>query len=127
MLRCGRCGRNYYGRTRISKKDNYYTCSSKRITNHNCGNRSLNIDILDDIIWNKFIGNGELTKLIELHYSNINTSDIVVEIQAEIKAFESKFIRTCFTLFSSVSIIKFKSFNCVFSLSFSSIYEILLL
>ena len=90
LLRCGRCGRNYYGRTRISKKDNYYTCSSKRITNHNCGNRSLNIDILDDIIWNKFIGNGELTKLIELHYSNINTSDIVVEIQAEIKAFESK-------------------------------------
>jgi len=90
LLRCGRCGRNYYGRTRVSKKDNYYTCSSKRITNHNCGNRSLNIDILDDIIWNKFIGNGELTKLIELHYSNINTSDIVVEIQTEIKAFESK-------------------------------------
>ena len=90
LLRCGRCGRNYYGRTRISKKDNYYTCSSKRITNHNCGNRSLNIDILDDIIWNKFIGNGELTKLIELHYSNINSNDIVVEIQAEIKAFESK-------------------------------------
>lgn len=90
LLRCGRCGRNYYGRTRISKKDNYYTCSSKRITNHNCGNRSLNIDILDDIIWNKFIGNGELTKLIESHFSNLNTSDILVEIQTEIKAFESK-------------------------------------
>lgn len=90
LLRCGRCGRNYYGRTRVSKKDNYYTCSSKRITNFNCGNRSLNIDILDEIIWNKFIGNGKLTKLIELHYSNINTSDIVVEIKAEIKSFESK-------------------------------------
>ena len=90
LLRCGRCGRNYYGRTRISKKDNYYTCSSKRIANHNCGNRSLNIDILDEIIWNKFIGNGKLTKLIELHYSNINTNDIVVEIQTEIKEFESK-------------------------------------
>lgn len=90
LLRCGRCGRNYYGRTRISKKDNYYTCSSKRILNHNCGNRSLNIDILDDIIWNKFIGNGELTKLIESHFSNLNTSDILVEIQTEIKAFESK-------------------------------------
>jgi len=90
LLRCGRCGRNYYGRTRVSKKDNYYTCSSKRILNHNCGNRSLNIDILDDIIWSKFIGNGELTKLIKLHYSNINSSDIVVEIQAEIKAFENK-------------------------------------
>ena len=90
LLRCGRCSRNYYGRTRVSKKDNYYTCSSKRITDNNCGNRSLNIDILDDIIWNKFIGNGELTKLIESHFSNINTSDIVVEINAEIKTFESK-------------------------------------
>jgi DNA invertase Pin-like site-specific DNA recombinase len=90
LLRCGRCGRNYYGRTRVTKKDNYYTCSSKRITNHNCGNRSLNIDILDEIIWSKFIGNGELTKLIEVHYSNINTSDIVDEIQAEIKVFERK-------------------------------------
>lgn len=90
LLRCGRCGRNYYGRTRVSKKDNYYTCSSKRIVNHNCGNRSLNIDILDEIIWNKFVGNGELTKLIESHFSNLNTSDIVVEIQTEIKAFESK-------------------------------------
>ncbi len=89
LLRCGRCGRNYYGRTRISKKDNYYTCSSKRILNHNCGNRSLNIDILDEIIWNKFVGDGQLTKLIESHFSNLNTSDIVVEIQTEIKAFES--------------------------------------
>jgi DNA invertase Pin-like site-specific DNA recombinase len=90
LLRCGRCGRNYYGRTRISNKDNYYTCSSKRITNFNCGNRSLNIGILDDIIWNKFIGNGELTKLIQSHYGSINTNDIVDEIKAEIKEFESK-------------------------------------
>ena len=90
LLRCGRCGRNYYGRTRISKKDNYYMCSSKRRGELNCGNRSLNIEILDDIIWNKFIGNGELTKLIESHYSNINTNDIVDEIKAEIKEFESK-------------------------------------
>ena len=90
LLRCGRCGRNYYGRTRISKKDNYYMCSSKRRGELNCGNRSLNIQILDDIIWNKFIGNGELTKLIESHYSNINTNDILVEIQAEIKILNNK-------------------------------------
>lgn len=88
LLRCGRCGRNYYGRTRVSKKDNYYTCSSKRILNHNCGNRSLNIGILDEIVWNKFVGNGQLTKLIESHFSNLNTSDILVEIQTEIKAIE---------------------------------------
>ena len=90
LLRCGRCGRNYYGKTREGKKDNFYMCSSKRKNETNCGNRSLNIDILDEIIWSKFIGDGELTKLIESHYSNVNTSDIVVEINAEIKAFESK-------------------------------------
>lgn len=90
LLRCGRCGRNYYGRTRICKKDNYYTCSSKRITNFNCGNRSLNIAVLDDIIWSKFISDGELAKLIELHFSSVNSSDIIIEIKSEIKAFESK-------------------------------------
>jgi site-specific DNA recombinase len=89
LLRCGRCGRNYYGKTRVGKKDNFYMCSSKRKNETNCGNRSLNIDVLDEIIWSKFIGDGELTKLIESHYSNINTSDNVVEINAEIKAFES--------------------------------------
>lgn len=85
LLRCGRCGRNYYGRTRISKKDNYYMCSSKRHKVLNCGNRSLNIDVLDDLIWTRFIGDGKFAKLIENHFNQVNTIDFVSEIETKIK------------------------------------------
>jgi|LakMenE18May11ns_1017448.scaffolds.fasta_scaffold9950600_3 Site-specific recombinases, DNA invertase Pin homologs len=90
VITCGRCGRNYYGRTRLNKRDNYYMCSSKRINIENCGNRSLNIDVLDEIIWSKFIGDGKLSILIENHFKSINTTDIVDDISKEIKEIESK-------------------------------------
>jgi DNA invertase Pin-like site-specific DNA recombinase len=51
FLECAYCGRNMYGRTRVNKKDNYYMCSSKRLKEQNCGNKSINIDVLDDFIW----------------------------------------------------------------------------
>ncbi|MBO6881689.1 recombinase family protein [Winogradskyella sp.] len=51
LLECNNCHRNYYGRTRVSKKDNYYMCSSKRYKDLNCTNRSINIDVLDEFIW----------------------------------------------------------------------------
>jgi DNA invertase Pin-like site-specific DNA recombinase len=47
LLRCGVCGRNMYGKTRVSKHDNFYMCSSKRIKGENCGNRSVNIDKIE--------------------------------------------------------------------------------
>jgi hypothetical protein len=90
VITCGRCGRNYYGRTRLNKRDNYYMCSSKIINIENCGNRSLNIDVLDEIIWSKFIGDGKLSILIENHFKSINTTDIVDDISKEIKEIESK-------------------------------------
>ena len=51
LLECFECGRNYYGRTRVNKKDNYYMCSSKRYKNRSCNNRSINIDVLESFIW----------------------------------------------------------------------------
>ncbi len=30
IIKCNKCGRNYYGRTRVNKKDNFYMCSGKR-------------------------------------------------------------------------------------------------
>lgn len=49
-LTCGKCGRNMYGRTRVSLKDNYYMCSSKRILELKCGNRSINITFLESLV-----------------------------------------------------------------------------
>jgi len=51
LLECSKCNRNYYGRTRVNKRDNYYMCSSKRYKDLNCSNRAINIDVLDDFVW----------------------------------------------------------------------------
>ncbi len=56
ILECGVCGRNMYGRTRDNKKDNYYMCSSKRFKSLNCGNRSINIDVVEDFVWKVVLG-----------------------------------------------------------------------
>ena len=88
LLSCGRCGRNYYGRSRVSKKDNAYICSSRRYKELNCNNRGININKLNEIIWLKFIADGKLGKLIKQHYENINTNEIETEIESEIKALE---------------------------------------
>ncbi|WP_179353577.1 recombinase family protein [Winogradskyella vidalii] len=50
LLTCGKCGRNYYGRTRPSKRDNFYMCSSKRYPKLNCGNKSISIPYLETFI-----------------------------------------------------------------------------
>lgn len=49
FLTCSKCGRNYYGRTRVNKRDNAYICSSKRYKHLNCNNRGINIPFLDSL------------------------------------------------------------------------------
>jgi DNA invertase Pin-like site-specific DNA recombinase len=65
LLRCGECGRNMYGRSRVSKKDHYYQCSSKRIKGKSCGNRSINIDKIEGVVWSRFFKGDELLKLLK--------------------------------------------------------------
>jgi site-specific DNA recombinase len=86
LLRCGKCGRNYYGKTRADKSDHFYMCSSKRKGQDNCGNRSINIDVLDMLIWTKFVSDGKLLELIKSHYDSLKNSNIVDELESEIKA-----------------------------------------
>ena len=75
-LICSKCGRNYYGRRRVDLSDNYYMCSSKRIKNKNCGSRSINIDILDSLIWHTIIKEGVLKEhIIDQHSKLLNTTN----------------------------------------------------
>ncbi len=83
LIRCGRCGRNYYGRTRESKKDHYYQCSSKRLRNGNCGNRSINIDRIEELIWNDLIERGELTEMIKEHFILNQENDTLNKLNEE--------------------------------------------
>jgi hypothetical protein len=85
LLRCGKCGRNYYGKKRADNSDNFYMCSSKRKNQENCGNRSININVLDMLIWSKFVSDGKLLELIKSHYDSLKNSNIVDEIESEIK------------------------------------------
>jgi DNA invertase Pin-like site-specific DNA recombinase len=75
---CVKCGRNYYGRTRTNLKDNYYMCSSKRYKDENCGNRSININVIENLIWNRFFEQSYLFDKINNFYQE-SKNEVVVE------------------------------------------------
>ena len=89
LLRCGKCGRNMYGRTRVNKSDNYYMCSSKRYKHENCGNRSINIDKLDELIWTKFICDGQLSKVVSEHFKTTSNEDNISTLESELSTLEA--------------------------------------
>lgn len=91
LLRCGKCGANYYGRTRVAPegkkpKDHYYMCSSKRKGEHNCGNRSISIEALDGIIWICLISQGRLQKLIYEYFNSSETTVHLKELELKIES-----------------------------------------
>lgn len=81
LMRCGKCGKNYYGRTRASKKDNYYMCSSKRYKDSNCGNRSINIDFLDRLMWDRLFANDGFKTKIKDYFKNNETQQKIQQLQ----------------------------------------------
>lgn len=82
LIRCNRCGRNYYGRTRESKKDHYYMCSSKRIPNQNCGNRSINIDRIEAEVWYRIVNSEEFLKVIDSEpFRDLDGVEVMLEQQ----------------------------------------------
>ena len=87
LLKCGKCGSNYYGKKRLgingkNPKENYYMCASKRRGEENCGNKSISIDALDTLIWFHMIFEGRIKELIKLHFSN---NDEIIKCQDEIE------------------------------------------
>jgi site-specific DNA recombinase len=95
LLRCGICGRNMYGRTRVSKHDNHYMCSSKRLKGNQCGNRSINIDKIEAFIWDRFFKGEEFLNRIrkELETDNKELTELNKEIetlQNKIKSLENE-------------------------------------
>ena len=80
LIRCAVCGRNMYGRSRESKKDHFYMCSSKRLGEANCGNRSINIDKIENFIWEQlFAKKGFLTSLETEFKYNKNELQLIKE------------------------------------------------
>ncbi|AEH02123.1 recombinase family protein [Lacinutrix sp. 5H-3-7-4] len=96
LIICGRCGRNYYGRHRPPKqgqaysKDNYYMCSSKRNKETNCGNRSIDITFIQDFIWLRFFRYKELNELINKHFQETDTKDVLSGLEQRLKKLNNK-------------------------------------
>ena len=84
-ITCGICGKNYYGRSRQNKKDHYYMCASKRYKDKKCGNRSINIDAIEDFIWQRFFADKALKEIIENHFRNTSTDERLSDLESEIK------------------------------------------
>ncbi|WMI65392.1 recombinase family protein [Aestuariibaculum sp. YM273] len=91
LIRCNECGRNYYGRFRPSKNDNFYMCSSKRSAATNCGNKAINIPMLDSFIIKHLFKSKDLLKMME---SISNNNSVLNELNAEIKQLEDEIIKT---------------------------------
>ncbi|MGD0341800.1 MAG: recombinase family protein [Bacteroidales bacterium] len=88
LLRCGICGRNMYGRSRVNKHDNYYMCSSKRIKGENCRNRSINIDKIEAFIWDRFFKGDDFLNRIRKEFTRDDTK--LVELKKQIETLEHK-------------------------------------
>ncbi|WP_027137358.1 recombinase family protein [Gaetbulibacter saemankumensis] len=91
LIRCNKCGRNYYGRYRESKKDNFYMCSSKRSAATNCGNKSISIPMLESFIIKHLFKSKDLLKMME---SILSTNVALDAVNSEIKQLEDDIIKT---------------------------------
>ena len=89
-LRCGVCGRNYYGKARVNLRDNFYMCSSKRIKHENCGNRSINIPMLDALVWKRFLYHKDLSDILQDHIKKGNDENIISQLVDEISILNAK-------------------------------------
>jgi len=53
LLVCGRynCGKSFYGKLRADLKDKAYVCLSQKYKGEWCGNKGIDIDFLNDLVW----------------------------------------------------------------------------
>ncbi|WP_337084888.1 recombinase family protein [Elizabethkingia anophelis] len=80
IIKCG-CGKNMYGRSRVNKRDHTYICSSRRYKGESCGNKSINIDKIENLIWENFFIRKELLEL--LNNSSDNQNSLLEHIKQE--------------------------------------------
>ncbi|WP_035643559.1 recombinase family protein [Flavobacterium sp. ASV13] len=85
LMRCGKCGRNYYGIRKLNKHDNHYVCSSTRLTGGKCGNRRVNIDKIETILWDNLFASGLIVERLSKDFFDNNTQTKNEILKREIK------------------------------------------
>jgi site-specific DNA recombinase len=92
LIKCGRCGRNYFAKYRKSEKDKFYICSSSLIKGGNCGNKGIGIEILDGLVWHFVVQNYFF--FIQDDYSNISNLNQRIELaKREIKSVKKNILQ----------------------------------
>ncbi len=69
LVKCGRCGRNYFGKIKESRGERVYCCLSKRSGYESCGNKNINIDRLDNYIWHVIQNSSKFLDALFKQYS----------------------------------------------------------
>lgn len=87
IVRCGFCGKTFYGRKRGDLKDNQYCCISSRYTKEFCGNRGVNIDYLDKTVINSV---KDLDKNIMKFYDWFENNDMMISVMMDLKELRNK-------------------------------------
>ncbi|WP_316807365.1 recombinase family protein [Pedobacter agri] len=87
---CGRCGSAFCGRTRLSKKDHYYYCSSRVKTISKCGIRSINIDTLENLVWSVVSTSDFLISKAKAEVDNLKTPIAKEKLHEEKRGYENK-------------------------------------
>lgn len=92
LIRCGKCGRNYYGRSRSPKKgqsfraDHAYKCSSTRIGYETCGNRGINITKLESFIIKHLFTSKDLKKRLT---EQLIHDDALIKLNNQLEQFKA--------------------------------------
>jgi len=83
LLMCGDCGRNYYGRKRLSGKDNSYICSSRRHKDLPCCNKGIFIPFIEELIWGQLFTKSLFLKAYQDFISSNDNDSKILDIKKE--------------------------------------------
>jgi len=85
LIVCPVCGMRFYGRKRVDLSDNQYICCSQRLKNF-CGNRGMNIDKMNKVIWDLVINLPNNMKMIMLE----NKDEYHIKLEKSHKRYKQK-------------------------------------
>jgi DNA invertase Pin-like site-specific DNA recombinase len=85
LIVCPVCGMRFYGRKRVDLSDNQYICCSQRLKNF-CGNRGMNIDKMNKVIWDLVINLPNNMKMIMLE----NKDEYHIKLEKNIQVYKKK-------------------------------------
>jgi site-specific DNA recombinase len=85
LIVCPVCGMRFYGRKRVDLSDNQYICCSQRLKNF-CGNRGINIDKMNKIIWDLVINLPNNMKMIMIE----NKDEYHIKLEKNQKKYQKK-------------------------------------